>query len=119
MAEGLMRNLADNEYDVFSAGTNPKGLHPMTVEVMRDLGIEIGHQKSKDVSIYFGQHFDFVITVCDRARQHCPVFPGSDSIHWGLDDPAEADVTKQRQAFSRVRDEIGQRIRLFLAANRD
>lgn len=116
MAEGLMRHLAGGEYDVFSAGTYPKGLHPKSVEVMSELGIDVSAHASKDVAVFLGQKFDYVITVCDRAKQQCPVFPGAAPIHWGFDDPAEAPPDKQTIAFRNVRDEINQRIRLFLLA---
>ena len=118
MAEGLMRHLAGDTYDVFSAGTAPKGLHPVSIEVMNELDIDISHQTSKDVKEFVGQKFDYVITVCDRAKQHCPVFPGAAPIHWGFDDPAEAPPAKQAFVFCRVRDEIMQRLRLFLLANK-
>lgn len=119
MAEGLMRHLGGDRYEVFSGGTEPKGLHPASVAVMGELGIDVSHQASKDVQIFLGQEFDYVITVCDRARSRCPVFPGAAPIHWGFDDPAEAPSEKQTLAFRHVRDEILQRIRLFLVSNRD
>src|ERR1041385_575638 len=86
MAEGLLRKMAGNSFDVFSAGTHPKGLHPYSVEVMKELGIDISGQTSKDVAIYTGQTFDYVITVCDRAKHQCPIFPGAEPIHWGFED---------------------------------
>jgi arsenate reductase (thioredoxin) len=119
MAEGILRHLAGNDYDVASAGTTPKGLHPETIEVMKELGIDVSAHISKDVSQFLGQSFDYVITVCDRARQQCPVFPGSTQAHWGFDDPAEASAPRQRDTFRRVRDEIKQRIRLFLMTSKD
>jgi len=118
MAEGLLRHLAGNEYDVVSAGTVPKGVHPRTVEVMHESGVDVSAHASKDLTQFLGQQFDYVITVCDRARQQCPIFPGAAPIHWGFDDPAEAESTQQLETFRRVRDEIRQRIRLFLAANK-
>jgi arsenate reductase len=119
MAEGILRHLAGDEYDVFSAGTTPKGLHARSVEVMKEAGIDISTHTSKDVAQFQGQTFDYVITVCDRARQQCPVIPGSTPFHWGFDDPAEANLAVQLEAFRRVRDEIRHRIRLFLLANKD
>lgn len=76
MAEGLLRNLAGNKFDVVSAGTNPKGLHPRSVEVMKEIGIDVSRQASKDLKQFLNQKFDYVITVCDRAKQQCPIFPG-------------------------------------------
>jgi arsenate reductase len=121
MAEGLLRHIAGDRYEVFSAGTNARGLHPLSVEAMRDLNIDIASQTSKDVSAFRDQKFDYVITVCDRAKQSCPVFPGAAPIHWGFDDPAEMAGSREAQlkTFQRVRDEILSRIRLFVLANKD
>jgi arsenate reductase len=119
MAEGLLRNVAGDRYDVFSAGTAPKGLHPCTIDAMKDIGIDVSRQRSKAVDEFQGQKFDYVITVCDRAKQHCPVFPGAEPIHWGFDDPAEAPEEQQPRIFARVRDEILQRLRLFLMAQKN
>ena len=118
MAEGLLRHKAGDKFEVFSAGTHPKGLHPRSGEVMEELGIDISRQTSKDIAVYANDKFDYVITVCDRAKQHCPVFPGAEPLHWGFDDPAEAPAERQLDTFRRVRDEIRQRINLFLLANR-
>ena len=90
MAEGLLRRLAGEKYDAFSAGTHPKGIHPKTIAVMEEVGIDVSGHASKDVQQFLGRKFDYVITVCDRARQQCPLFPGAQSIHWGLDDPADS-----------------------------
>jgi arsenate reductase len=117
MAEGLLRNLAGDKFEVVSAGTTPKGLHPRSVEVMKEIGIDVSQQTSKDVMQFLNEKFDYVITVCDRAKQQCPIFPGAEPIHWGFDDPAEAPQDKQLDTFRRVRNEILQRLRLFLLAN--
>ena len=114
MAEGLLRSAASDRFEVMSAGTNPKGVHPRTVEVMKEIGIDVTPQTSKDVKQYLAQKFDYVITVCDRAKQQCPIFPGAEPIHWGFDDPAEATEANQLEAFRRVRDEIRWRLGLFL-----
>ena len=119
MAEGLLRHLAGDRFEVSSAGTHPKGMHPQTVAVMKELDIDISAQTSKDVEQFLGQKFDYVITVCDRARQHCPIFPGAKPIHWGFDDPAEAPPEQQPETFRRVREEIAQRLRLFMASNHE
>ena len=118
MAEGLLRQTAGNRFEVSSAGTHPKGLHPKSVDVMQEVGIDISNHNSKDVAVFADQTFDYVITVCDRARQQCPVFPGAQPIHWGFDDPAEAPADRQLEVFRRVRDEIRQRINLFLLSNK-
>src|SRR6059036_890899 len=117
MAEGLLRNLAGNRFDVVSAGRNPKGLHPRTIEVMKEIGIDVSRQTSKDVKQFLEEKFDYVITVCDRAKQQCPVFPGAEPIHWDFDDPAEAPPDRELQTFRRVRNEIQQRLRRFLLSN--
>jgi arsenate reductase len=119
MAEGLLRHMAGERYDIVSAGTHPKGVHAMSIKVMKDAGIDISSHSSKDVQQFIGEQFDYVITVCDRAKQNCPVFPGAKPIHWGFDDPAEASAEHQLQTFRRVRDEITQRFRLFVLSNRD
>jgi len=118
MAEALLRNFANDRYEVFSAGTAPKGLHPQTVATMKEIGIDVSQQKSKDVREFQDEEFDYVITVCDRAKENCPIFPGAEPIHWGFDDPAEAEPHNQARMFRDVREEIVQRIRLFLLANK-
>ena len=117
MAEALLRQLAGDRFDVFSAGTAAKGLHPQTIKTMQEIGIDVSRQRSKDVQEFQGQKFDYVITVCDRAKQNCPIFPGAEPIHWGFDDPAEAPPESQPKLFARVRDEILQRLRLFLGVH--
>jgi arsenate reductase len=117
MAEGLLRSKAGDRFEIFSAGTHPKGLHPRSIEAMKEVGIDISRQQSKDVSIYAHDKFDYVITVCDRAKQACPVFPGAEPLHWGFDDPADAPADRQLEMFRRVRDEIRHRLDLFLLAN--
>jgi len=117
MAEGLLRAMAGETYEVFSAGTEPKGLHPKAVEVMREMEIDISGHQSEQVDRYLTGHFDRVITVCDNAREHCPVFPGAASIHWSFDDPAAAPEGAQLATFRRVRDEIRSRIRAFIDAD--
>jgi arsenate reductase len=121
MAEALLRSLGGADFEVFSAGTDPKGLNPLAVEVMRETGIEISRHESKSLSRYFGQSFDYIITVCDRARDNCPTFPGdNERIHWGYDDPAAASGSREQQlaVFRRVRNEISERLRLWVAVQR-
>ena len=118
MAEGLLRRLAGDRFEVASAGTDPVGLNPKAVEAMKATGIDISSQRSKHVSEFSNSQFDYVITVCDRAKEACPVFPGAASIlHWSFDDPAAASGAEEEQlkVFCRVRNEIGTRIQLFLA----
>ena len=109
MAEGLMRHEAGDRFEVASAGTHPTELRPEAVAVMKELGIDISSHRSKSVDEFAGRDFDYVITVCDHARDACPVFPGkAELLHWPFDDPASATGSEeQRKAqFRRVRDEI-------------
>jgi len=118
MAEGLLRQLAGDRFEIFSAGTIPKGMHPQTAIAMKEIGIDVSGQRSKDVKEFEGQQFDYVITVCDRAKQQCPVFPGAAAIHWGFEDPADAPADRQAKTFSTVRDEIKRRLSLFLLSQK-
>jgi arsenate reductase len=115
MAEGLLRHMAGDSFEVHSAGTAPKGLHPQTVAAMREIGIDVSSQRSKNVQEYLGQNFDYVITVCDRASQECPVFPGVKPLHWSFEDPAAAEDGELARVFATVRDEIQERLQLFLS----
>jgi arsenate reductase (thioredoxin) len=116
MAEGLLRYLAGKSFDAFSAGTNPVGLHSGAVAAMKDIGIDITAQHSKHVSQFAGNRFDYVITVCDRAKESCPIWPGATVLlHWSFEDPAAVQGTEaeRQQAFSLVRDEIAIYIQNF------
>jgi arsenate reductase len=117
MAEGWLRHLAGDRFDVFSAGTHPVGLNPGSVEMMTEIAIDISSHRSKNVSEFVAQPFEHVITVCDRAKESCPLWPGSTHLlHWSFDDPAAATGSEeeQRHLFRRVRDEIAEQIRHFL-----
>ena len=117
IAEGLLRHLAGDRFEVSSAGTKPKGLAEQAVEVMREIGVDISGQRSKHVEEYAGQPFDYVITVCDSARQSCPVFPGGgERIHWDVEDPLYAELRGEStvQALRDARDELRSRIEGFL-----
>ena len=116
MAEGLLRHLAGDRYEVFSAGAHPRGLHARSVEVMGELGVDLTAHTSKSLGLFRGRGFDHVVTVCDRAREHCPVFPGASTLHWEIDDPVAAPEGSQLDEFRRVRNEIQERIRSFLSA---
>lgn len=113
MAEGLLRDIAGDKFEVVSAGIAPSSVRPEAIEVMREAGIDISGQRSKSVDEFSGQEFDYVITVCDNANQECPVFPGKTRrIHWSIEDPATAvgDDEARRDAFRRVRDELRDRL---------
>jgi len=117
MAEALLRRDGGAAFDVVSAGVRPRSVHPMTITALDKVGIDITGARSKSVGEFLGQRFDYVITVCDRARATCPVFPGgSMTLHWGVDDPAEATGTdEERQAaFDRALKELAIRIHTFL-----
>ena len=88
MAEGLLRHLAGDHFEVFSAGTHPSHVHPMSISIMTEIGIDISHHTSDDIDQYIGQGIDIVITVCDSAKELCPTFPeGTENIHWSIPDP--------------------------------
>jgi arsenate reductase (thioredoxin) len=117
MAEALLRRHGGPAFEVTSAGTEPKAVHPFTLETLAEVGIDHSGARSKSVSEFFDRHFDYVITVCDRARESCPVFPGVHrSLHWGFDDPAAVEGTddERRAAFRRVMSEIQAKIRAFV-----
>jgi arsenate reductase (thioredoxin) len=116
IAEALLRHHGKEAFEVHSAGTEPKGINPLTERVLDEAGIDHSWARSKSVSEYLGQTFDYVITVCDEARQACPVFPGvHESLHWGYEDPAEAVGTEEERlaVFRRVLIQIGERVRQF------
>jgi arsenate reductase (thioredoxin) len=117
MAEALLRHDGGARFDVVSAGVSPRGVHPLTIRALQKVGIDISGARSKSVDEFLGQPFDYVITVCDRARASCPVFPGgSETLHWGLDDPVEAEGSEAERmaAFDRVLKEVSARIRTFI-----
>ena len=109
MAEGLLRHESGGRFEVFSAGTRPSLVRPEAVAVMYELGIDISSQCSKSVDEFAGQSFDYVLTVCDNARESCPIFPGQAiRIHRSFDDPAafEGPDEERLAIFRRVRDEL-------------
>ena len=115
MAEALLPLIAPVQFEAASAGTNPAGLNPATVEAMRELGVDVSHHRSKHVDEFAGQSFDYVITVCDRAKESCPVLPGAKRLlHWSFDDPAAAPEMQRAEVFRAVRDQIADAICDFL-----
>lgn len=115
MAEALLGLIAGDHFEAESAGTHPAGLNPMTVASMYEIGVDVRHNRSKNLEEFVGQSFDYVITVCDRAKESCPVFPGAVNIrHWSFDDPAAAPLETRLEVFRRVRDEIANRLCQFL-----
>ena len=121
MAEALLRRHGGGRFEVHSAGTEPRGVNPLTLRVLAEAGIDASGARSKSVNEFLGQHFDYVITVCDQARQVCPVFPGAhESLHWGYEDPAEATGTEDERlrVFRRVLVAMGERVQQFAAIAR-
>lgn len=117
MAEALLRHDAGDRFEVVSAGVMPRAVNPLTVAALAAVGIDIGDAKSKPVGAFIGRRFDYVITLCDRARLTCPVFPGAEeTLHWGIDDPAQAegDDAQRRLAFDRAMREISGRLHAFI-----
>lgn len=118
MAEALLRRHGGDRFEVHSAGTEPKGINPLTLRVLAEAGIDASWARSKSVDEFLDQPFAHVITVCDQARQSCPVFPGvHESLHWDLEDPAaaEGDDDARMAVFRRVFSELDERIALFAA----
>jgi len=121
MSESLLRHHGGSDFEVYSAGTTPKGINPLTVRVLGEIGIDAGSARSKSVDEFLGQTFDYVITVCDQARQACPVFPGSHkSLHWGYEDPAAAEGSDEERlkVFRSVCTQISSRIAQFVVIAR-
>jgi arsenate reductase len=117
MAEGLFRQAGGDRYEVFSAGTKPSLVRPEAIAVMREIGIDISDHRSKSVDEFIGQELDLVVTVCDNAKESCPVFPSSTQrLHWPFEDPAVVAGAEEKRlaAFRSIRDQIQERIQLFL-----
>ncbi len=117
MAEAILRREGGEPFEVVSAGVDPRGVHPLTIRALAEAGIDISGARSKSVNEYVGQPFDYVVTVCDRARESCPYFPGGrETLHWGFDDPAEAEGSESERlaGFERVLAEISHRVRTFV-----
>jgi len=113
MAEGLLRHLAGNRFEVMSAGTEATQVRPLAMRAMSELGIDISSQESKTLNRYLGEPFNYVITVCDEANEACPFFPGAaERLHWSLPDPTAAQVTEEDRLefFRLVRDQLRNRI---------
>ena len=113
MAEGFLRHMAGDRFEVFSAGVKPAQVNPLAIKVMAEAGIDISKHRSKSVMELIGQQFDYIVTVCGNAKQTCPVFPGKhEKIHWDLEDPAEAQGSEKERmvVFRKTRDEIRKKI---------
>jgi arsenate reductase len=122
IAEAVLRRLGGADFTVQSAGTEPKGVNPLTLRVLAEADIDWSAATSKSVQEFIDQPFDYVITVCDHARQTCPVFPGAhESLHWGLEDPAEVDGSEADRlaAFRQTYAEVNERVGPFVDAARE
>jgi arsenate reductase len=120
MAEGFLRHFGGDKYEAYSAGVDPAQVNPLSVKVMQESGIDISDQISQSAIEFTGEEFDYVVTVCDNAKQTCPVFPGGyEKIHWDLKDPAEAEGTNEEilQFFRTIRDQIKTNVLEFLQNN--
>ena len=114
MAEGLLRNIAGDRFEVFSGGIVPSYVRPNAIAAMRELGIDISDHRSKSINEFVDQPFDYVITVCDHAAQYCPTFPGVKRIHWSIKDPVViGDDEAQLAAFRNARDDLKRRLTTF------
>jgi arsenate reductase len=122
MAEGLLRTMAGDRFEVASAGTEATRVHPLAVRAMAELGIDLAGHTSKTLDRFLGEPWDCVITVCDGANEACPVFPGATTrVHWSFDDPSAARGSEDERltVFRRIRDEIRARLDRWLAASGD
>jgi arsenate reductase len=117
MAEGLLRHMAGDRFEAFSAGTEKTRVRPEAIEAMREVGVDLSGQESETLDRYLEEAFDYVITVCDEANEACPVFPGArNRLHWSFPDPSRAEGSEEERlgAFRWVRDRIGDRLRAEL-----
>ena len=117
MAEGLLRDLAGEQFEIYSAGSKPSTVNPFAIRAMQERGLDIRHHHSKHLNQFIDVPFDYVITVCDNAAESCPIFPGpAQRIHWGFPDPAAVEGSDEAllEAFRVVRDAIEQQLRQWL-----
>jgi arsenate reductase (thioredoxin) len=117
MAEGLLRYDAGDRFEVASAGTRPSHVRPEAIEVMQEIGIDISGHRSKSVDEFAARDFDYVLTVCENARETCPIYPGhGNRLHHSFEDPAAAEGSQEMKlaAFRKVRDQIRQYLRIVL-----
>ncbi len=118
MAEGFLLSMAGDQFEVMSAGIEPGDLNSLAVEAMSDAGIDISHHESKNVAESLKEHFTYVITVCDMARERAPIFPFTPNLlHWSLEDPALANgsTEDEKKVFERVRDQIRDKVQDFIS----
>ena len=117
IAHGLLNNIASDRFDVFSAGLSPNKVHPMAIEVMKEINIDISHHTSDHLDDYLDKSIDVVITTCDDANESCPFFPGNVmKLHWSIDDPFESWIVEESniQLFRDTRNKIEEKMRSYL-----
>lgn len=115
MAEGMLRVWGGDRFEAFSAGTEATAVRPEAVEVMREIGIDISAQRSESLEPYLGQRFDWLVTVCDDAREACPTLPGvRHQEHWSIEDPSAVRGDGRIDAFRAARDGLAERVRAFI-----
>ncbi len=117
MAEGLLRHLGAGRWEVFSAGIRPTAVRPEAIAALQECGIDISRHRSKSLDEFAGQEFDYVITVCDQAKESCPVFPArTQRLHWSIPDPAAVAGSQEERmaAFRAARDDLQQRVQDFV-----
>ena len=120
IAHGLIELIAGDRFNVFSAGSHPNRVHPMSIKIMKEIGIDISHHTSDFVDDYLDKGIDIAITVCDNANQSCPTFPGNaERIHWSIDDPFKGwnFDTSQMDSFRETRREIKEKLEMFLESH--
>jgi arsenate reductase (thioredoxin) len=121
MAEGMLRAWAGDRFEAFSAGTEATRVRPEAITVMQEIGIDIGAHTSKTLDPFMGESFDWLITVCDQARETCPVVPGvAQKAHWSVDDPSSVDGDEEARldAFRVAREHLRDLVRTFIAEAR-
>ena len=117
IAEGLMRHLASDKFEVYSAGSHPTKVHPAAITVMKEIGIDISSHTSDPISLFINKSMNIVVTVCDNANKACPVFPGKvERIHWSVEDPFKNldSSTEDLVDFRKTRDELTERMKNLL-----
>jgi len=117
MAEGILRKLAGGRIKVFSAGSEPTSIHPLAIKAISEIGVDLSQQRPKHLNEFIGQHFDYIVTVCDRVREACPVFPGDpEQIHWSFPDPVavQGNLQTQEKNFVDTSNQLTTRIKYLL-----
>ena len=121
MAEGILKHDGGEKFEVFSAGVNPSQVRREAIEAMKEIGIDISSHRSKSVDEFMGENFDYIITVCDNAKESCPIFPGhAERIHQSFEDPPALGIGSDESRmtiFRRVRDEIREWMKSFISSH--